>query len=71
MSDLKLWYTSPAEGWSQGLPAGSGRMGAVIMASPQREVWSMNEVTYWSGREEVIPGPFEAGKRLKRCADPF
>ncbi len=70
MSDLKLWYTSPAEGWSQGLPAGSGRMGAVIMAAPQREVWSMNEVTFWSGREEAIPGPFggrEALEEMRRC----
>ena len=27
MSDMKLWYTKPAQGWSQGLPIGNGRMG--------------------------------------------
>lgn len=31
------------------------------MSAPQREVWSMSEVTYWSGQQEAIPGN-EGGK---------
>ncbi|MCF7754122.1 glycoside hydrolase family 95 protein [Paenibacillus xylanexedens] len=50
MNDFTLWYSTPATDWSQGLPLGNGRIGAVVMASSHREVWSMSEVTYWSGQ---------------------
>ncbi|NUU59413.1 glycoside hydrolase family 95 protein [Paenibacillus agri] len=62
MSDFKLWYLAPAAGWSQGLPLGNGRIGAVVMAAPHREVWSMSEVTYWSGQAdpELLPGSGKA-----------
>lgn len=56
MNEYKLWYAKPAENWSQGLPIGNGRIGAVVMSSPQREVWEMSEVTFWSGRAEAVPG---------------
>lgn len=29
-SNLKLWYTSPANGWVNALPIGNGRCGAMI-----------------------------------------
>ncbi|MCL6458757.1 MAG: glycoside hydrolase family 95 protein, partial [Gorillibacterium sp.] len=54
MNDLKLWYSQPALSWSQGLPLGNGRIGAVVLADPQREAWSMTELTYWSGKTEHI-----------------
>lgn len=50
MNDFTLWYSTTATDWSQGLPLGNGRIGAVVMASSHREVWSMSEVTYWSGQ---------------------
>lgn len=40
MNDFTLWYSTPAADWSQGLPLGNGRKGAVVMASSHREVWS-------------------------------
>lgn len=52
MNDFTMWYSTPAAHWSQGLPLGNGRIGAVVMASSHREVWSMSEVTFWSGRIE-------------------
>ncbi|MHA6531378.1 glycoside hydrolase family 95 protein [Paenibacillus sp. BAC0078] len=55
MNDFKLWYSTPAQDWSQGLPLGNGRIGAVVMAAPDREVWSMSEVTYWSGQTDPEP----------------
>lgn len=64
MNDFKLWYSRPALSWSQGLPLGNGRIGAVVMAAPQREVWSMNEVTYWSGQAESVAGHAEGKARL-------
>ncbi|SDM81685.1 alpha-L-fucosidase 2 [Paenibacillus sp. yr247] len=54
MNDLKLWYSSTASDWSQGLPIGNGRLGAVIFGGIEKETWSITEVTYWSGQPEVI-----------------
>lgn len=54
MNDLKLWYTSAALNWSQGLPIGNGRLGSVIYGGIEKETWSMTEVTYWSGKTERI-----------------
>lgn len=52
MNELKLWYSRPAQGWSQGLPIGNGRLGAVIYGGVENETWSITEVTYWSGKPE-------------------
>jgi alpha-L-fucosidase 2 len=52
MNELKLWYSGSATGWAQGLPIGNGRLGAVIYGGIEKEVWSMTEVTYWSGKVE-------------------
>ncbi|WP_214627687.1 glycoside hydrolase family 95 protein [Paenibacillus agaridevorans] len=52
MGDMKLQYTSPAAGWQQGLPIGNGRLGAVIQGGAGKEIWSLTEATYWSGRAE-------------------
>jgi hypothetical protein len=29
-SDLKLWYNKPAEQWTEALPLGNGRLGAMV-----------------------------------------
>lgn len=55
MNDFQLWYNTPALSWSQGLPLGNGRLGAMVMAAPHREVWCMSETTYWSGQAEPAP----------------
>lgn len=52
MGDMMLRYTSPAAGWQQGLPIGNGRLGAVVQGGADKEIWSLTEVTYWSGRPE-------------------
>ncbi|MFD2333038.1 glycoside hydrolase N-terminal domain-containing protein [Cohnella sp. GCM10020058] len=55
MSDTKLWYDKGADGWKQGLPLGNGKMGAVLYGDAAREIWSLTEVTYWSGKPEEAP----------------
>ncbi|MFD0619933.1 glycoside hydrolase N-terminal domain-containing protein [Paenibacillus sp. GCM10027629] len=52
MSNMKLWYNHPGTKWSQGLPIGNGRIGAVIYGGTDAETWSVNEVTFWSGQSE-------------------
>lgn len=71
MSDFKLWYSTPATSWLQGLPLGNGRIGAVIMAAPHREVWSMSEVTYWSGQKDPDPAPAGGRTALEEARSHF
>ncbi|WP_168119512.1 glycoside hydrolase family 95 protein [Paenibacillus sp. HB172176] len=54
MSKLKLSYSGPARSWSQGLPIGNGRLGAVVQSGVETESWSMTEITYWSGKPEKL-----------------
>ena len=47
--DLKLWYTSPAPEWLEGLPIGNGRLMAVVLGGIYQEKIQLNEETLWSG----------------------
>lgn len=71
MSDFRLWYSTPATDWAQGLPLGNGRIGAVVIAAPYREVWNMTEVTYWSGQAEPEPAPFGGKAALEEMREHF
>jgi alpha-L-fucosidase 2 len=44
-----LWYAKPAEKWTEALPIGNGRLGAMIFGGPQREHLQLNEDTLWAG----------------------
>ncbi|WP_308363999.1 MULTISPECIES: glycoside hydrolase family 95 protein [unclassified Microbulbifer] len=46
---LTLWYEKPAENWSQALPVGNGRLGAMIYGGVVREELQLNEDTVWAG----------------------
>ncbi|GAB3957284.1 glycoside hydrolase family 95 protein [Spirosoma harenae] len=48
-SNLKLWYNHPAEVWTEALPVGNGRIGAMIFGKPEAELIQLNESTLWSG----------------------
>jgi alpha-L-fucosidase 2 len=54
MSD-SLWYDTPATKWQEGLPIGNGRIGAVVISDINKETWSFNEITFWSGQTELSP----------------
>jgi alpha-L-fucosidase 2 len=55
INEWKYWYPRPALNWSQGLPIGNGRLGAVVYGGVASETWSMTELTYWSGKAERTP----------------
>ena len=44
-----LWYTSPATAWEEALPAGNGRMGAMVFGYKGIERIQFNENTLYSG----------------------
>ncbi|MEO8110955.1 MAG: glycoside hydrolase family 95 protein [Ginsengibacter sp.] len=48
-NDLKLWYSKPADVWTEALPIGNGRLGAMIFGKVDEELIQLNESTLWSG----------------------
>jgi alpha-L-fucosidase 2 len=47
--DQTLWYREPAERWTDALPVGNGRLGAMIFGGVASERIALNEDTLWSG----------------------
>lgn len=45
----KLWYSHPAKVWTEALPLGNGRLGAMIFGRVDQELIQLNEGTLWSG----------------------
>ncbi|PMD33379.1 glycoside hydrolase family 95 protein [Hyaloscypha variabilis F] len=60
-----LWYNTPAKAWSMGLPIGNGRIGAVVLSDIDKETWSFNELTFWSGRSELSPKVYGGKAAIK------
>ena len=48
-SQLKLWYDAPARQWTDALPLGNGRLGAMVFGTPAQERIQINEETIWGG----------------------
>ena len=44
-----LWYRRPAEQWTDALPVGNGRLGAMVFGGVESERLQLNEDTLWSG----------------------
>ncbi|MGB3336125.1 MAG: glycoside hydrolase family 95 protein [Devosia sp.] len=49
----QLWYRKPATEWTDALPLGNGRLGAMVHGGVGREELQLNESTLWSG------GPYQ------------
>ncbi len=47
--DLTLWYQQPATIWTDALPVGNGRLGAMVFGGIETERLQLNEDTLWSG----------------------
>lgn len=47
--DLRLWYSHPAETWTDALPVGNSRMGAMVFGGVEQEELQLNEETFWAG----------------------
>ncbi|RXK86704.1 glycoside hydrolase family 95 protein [Filimonas effusa] len=47
---LDLWYRQPATKWTEALPIGNGRLGAMIYGGVKEEHLQFNESTLWTGR---------------------
>ena len=47
---LKLWYDEPAQKWTEALPVGNGRLGAMVFGTVEIEQLQLNEDTVWAGK---------------------
>ena len=45
----KLWYQQPAKVWTEALPLGNGRLGAMVFGKTDKEIIHLNEMTLWAG----------------------
>jgi alpha-L-fucosidase 2 len=60
----QLWYARPAGHWTQALPVGNGRLGAMVFGGTGEERLQLNEDSLWSG------GPQDADNPAARTALP-
>lgn len=49
-NNSRLWYKQPSEQWTDALPVGNGRIGAMIYGNPVAERLQINEETLYSGK---------------------
>src|SRR5215510_2727692 len=47
--ELRLWYNKPSAKWTDALPIGNGRIGAMIFGGVQQDRIQFNEETLWTG----------------------
>ena len=48
-SETVLWFRKPAEQWTDALPVGNGRLGAMVFGGTKAERLQLNQDTLWSG----------------------
>ena len=56
-NNLVLWYQKPAEAWTDALPIGNGRLGAMVFGGVERERIQLNEETLWDGAPHDTNNP--------------
>jgi alpha-L-fucosidase 2 len=63
-----LWYRQPARVWTEALPVGNGRLGAMVFGRVEEERIQFNEDTLWLGepRDYSRPGAWRHLETLRR-----
>src|SRR6478672_4664791 len=69
-SDLKLWYAKPSGKWTDALPIGSGRLGAMVFGGTAEERIQYNEDTLWTGKphDYVRDGAIQYLPQIRQAA---
>ncbi len=67
-NDHDLWYRQPAGKWTEALPLGNGRLGAMVFGTAPKERLQLNEESLWAGEPfDVYPEDFATNlKTLQR-----
>ncbi|MEN8230073.1 MAG: glycoside hydrolase family 95 protein [Bacteroidota bacterium] len=53
-TNLRLWYQSPAQKWSDGFPLGNGHLAAMCFGGINTERFQINEESLWAG-DQINP----------------
>ncbi|MHC4084915.1 MAG: glycoside hydrolase family 95 protein [Planctomycetota bacterium] len=53
----RLWYSRPAEKWTEAMPIGNGRLGAMVFGGIEDERLQFNEDTLWTGEPHDYSHP--------------
>ena len=53
----RLWYGQPAKQWTEALPIGNGRLGAMVFGGIEDERLQFNEDTLWTGKPHDYSHP--------------
>ena len=64
-ADNTLWHDRAAKKWTEALPLGNGRLGAMVFGSVDKERLQMNEESLWAG-EPTDPYPDDAVATWRR-----
>jgi alpha-L-fucosidase 2 len=67
---LSLHYDKPASVWTEALPVGNGRLGAMVFGRPGEELIQLNEATLWSGGPvgtNINPGAYDALGKVREA----
>lgn len=67
----RLWYRQPAATWTEALPVGNGRLGAMVFGGTAKERLQLNEDTLWSGGpyDPVNPAAHAALPQVRRLIE--
>ncbi|MFD1951815.1 glycoside hydrolase N-terminal domain-containing protein [Sphingomonas arantia] len=57
----RLWYAQPAKVWTEALPIGNGRLGAMVYGGTAAERLQLNEDSFWAGGPYDPVNPAAAG----------
>ncbi|MBX2840437.1 MAG: glycoside hydrolase family 95 protein, partial [Flammeovirgaceae bacterium] len=65
---LVLWYDKPAVKWTEALPVGNGRLGAMVYGGTEKEIVQFNEETLWTGQPHnyANSGAFQALSEIRQ-----
>ncbi len=64
MKNSQLLYTTPARVWTDALPLGNGRLGAMVYGRAGTEKLQLNEETLWSGWKDPYADNPECARHL-------
>ncbi|MFG0251743.1 MAG: glycoside hydrolase N-terminal domain-containing protein [Phycisphaerales bacterium JB038] len=67
--DAVLWYDRPAQRWTEALPVGNGRLGAMVFGTVHDIRLQLNEESIWAGppvpeHAEDLTGPLSRAREL-------
>lgn len=65
-----LWYNQPAVGWTEALPVGNGRLGAMVFGGTGEERIQLNVDALWAG-PPVPENPEDAGEWVRKARQAF